>query len=156
MLTINVLKTFLEEAILNTILLINRMPTWVLRDKTPLEVFQSVYPKNRLITNLPLSIFRCASFVHIHFHNWREFDPRVFKCVFLVYSPTKKGYKCFDKKKKKKLRCLLVLMFRSLRISLTSPKNHFWGRIWLLKQVSWISGIHFQSLKVPHPPLLLL
>ena len=77
------------------------MPTWVLGYKNPLEVFQSVYLTNRLIANLPLRIFGYTSFVHIHSHNRSKFDLRAVKCVFLGYSPTKKGYKCFDPKTKK-------------------------------------------------------
>ena len=42
MLTTNVPKTWWGEAILIASFLINRMPTRVLRYKTPLEVFQSL------------------------------------------------------------------------------------------------------------------
>ena len=109
MLTTNVPKTLWGEAILTVAFLINRMPTQVLGYKTALEVFQSVYPTNHVINYLPLRIFGCTSFIHIHSHNRRKFDPRTINCVFLGYSPTKKGYKCFDPQTKK--------MFVSMDIS---------------------------------------
>ena len=36
-----------------------------------------------------------VSFVHIHAQYHGQLDPRAFKCVFVGYSITKKGYKCY-------------------------------------------------------------
>lgn len=51
----------------------------------------SHYFKFRMISNLPLKIFGCLSFVHIHSHERGELEPRAAKCVFAGYSHTKKG-----------------------------------------------------------------
>ena len=37
----------------------------------------------------------CTSFVHIHNHNRVKLDPRALKCIFVGYSSTQKGYKCY-------------------------------------------------------------
>lgn len=38
-------------------------------------------------------MFGCTVFVHMH--SKFKLDPRVIKCVFVGYSPTYKGYKCY-------------------------------------------------------------
>ena len=40
-------------------------------------------------------VFGCVSFVHVHSHGQGKLDPRAVKCVFIGYSPTQKGYKCY-------------------------------------------------------------
>ena len=54
-----------------------------------------------LTSYLPLKVFGCVAFVHIHNHNRDKLDPRAVKCVFLSYSSTKRGYKCFNRNKQK-------------------------------------------------------
>jgi hypothetical protein len=56
--------------------------------------FISFIKTTRLSSSLPLKIFGCTAFIHIHSHN-RELEPRATKCVFVGYAPTQKGYKCF-------------------------------------------------------------
>ena len=41
-------------------------------------------------------IFGCTTFVHVHNQHRDKLDPRAIKCVFLGYSSTKKGYKCYN------------------------------------------------------------
>uniref|UniRef100_A0A6N2LKW8 Uncharacterized protein n=1 Tax=Salix viminalis TaxID=40686 RepID=A0A6N2LKW8_SALVM len=43
-----------------------------------------------------LKIFGCQCFVHLHSNQRDKLDPRAIKCLFLGYSHTKKGYKCYD------------------------------------------------------------
>lgn len=66
------------------------MPTKILQFKTPLSMFKICFPFSRLHTDLPLKIFGSIAFVHIHDQNRDKLDPRVKKCVFVRYSPTKK------------------------------------------------------------------
>ena len=40
-------------------------------------------------------MFGCASFVHIPKQHCDKLDPQAINCVFLGYSPTQKGYKCY-------------------------------------------------------------
>lgn len=51
---------------------------------------------SHLYSDLPLKVFGCVAFVHVHHHTRDKLDLRAVKCVFLGYSLTKKGYKCFE------------------------------------------------------------
>lgn len=94
----NVPNRFWNEALLTAAYLINRMPTRVLNYITPLQALKNMFPENRSFTDLTPKIFGCIAFVHIHSHNRGKLDPRAHKCIFLGFSPTQKGYKCFDPK----------------------------------------------------------
>ena len=145
MFTTNVPKYLWGDAILTATFLINRMPTRVLGYKTPLETFQTLYPQNRLITDLPLRIFGCSSFVHVHAHNRGKFDPRAIKCIFLGYSPTKKGYKCFDPKSKKVFVTMDVTFFENQPYF---TKNSLQGESDILEE----SFLETSSLPLPTSP----
>ena len=67
------------EAILTGTYLINRMPSKILNFRTPLDVFTSAFPNNRLSCTLPLKIFGCTVFVHIHEPNQGKLEPRAKK-----------------------------------------------------------------------------
>ena len=67
----------------------------------------------RLTLDLPLKVFGCVAFVHMHNHNRDKLDPRAVKCVFLGYSPTQKRYKCFDPNKQKYFVTMDVTFFES-------------------------------------------
>ena len=111
--TTKVPKYLWGEAILTATYLINRMPTRILNFKTPLQVFTNCNPIFRLSSTLPLKIFGCTTFVHIHDHNRGKLDPRARKCVFVGYAPTQKGYKCFDPISKKLFVTMDVTFFES-------------------------------------------
>nr|KYP55559.1 Retrovirus-related Pol polyprotein from transposon TNT 1-94 [Cajanus cajan] len=88
-------KRFWGEPLLTATYLINRLPTKILNLKSPMEVLSSFYPHLYPTNKLQPRIFGCVSFVHVHSNERGKLDPRVVKCVFLGYSTTKKGYKCF-------------------------------------------------------------
>ena len=92
----NVPKHFWGDAILTTTFLIIRTPSRVLGFLTPIHVFSQVFPQNRLVSEIPSRVFGCTSFVHVHSQNRTKLDPRALKTFFLRYSPTQKGYKCYD------------------------------------------------------------
>ena len=58
--------------------------------KSPLEVLQKQSPD---VSHL--RVFDCICFVFIQASNRDKLDPRAAKCIFLGYSSTKKGYKCY-------------------------------------------------------------
>ena len=97
----NVPKNYWGEAVLTAAHLINRLPSRVLGFKSPVQVFSKYFPDFRTANYLVPKIFGCVSFVHIHSHNRGKLNPRALKCVFVGYSSTQKGYKCFHPPTKK-------------------------------------------------------
>ena len=72
------------------------MPTRVLKYETPINILKNNYPtSHHLFSSLTLCTFDCTVFVHIHSQHRRKLDPRAHKCIFLGYSLTQKGYKCY-------------------------------------------------------------
>ena len=96
MFSTNVPKYFWGEAVLIASYLINRMPTRVLQYQTPIEVLKNCYPNIRLVSSLPPKIFGYSVFINTHAQNKTKLDPRAPKCLFLEYSSTQKGYKCYS------------------------------------------------------------
>ena len=89
-------KQFWGEAVLTASYLINRMPTRVLKYETPINILKNSYPtSHHLFSSLTPRTFGCIVFVHIHSQHRSKLDPRAHKCIFLGYSPTQKGYKCY-------------------------------------------------------------
>ena len=91
----NVPKSYRGEAVLTSAYAINRIPSRVLGCKSPLETLSQFYPDIRCSFNLAPLVFGCTSFVHIRNHNWGKLDLRALKCVFVGYSSTQKGFKCY-------------------------------------------------------------
>ena len=116
---------FWGDSILTTTYLINRMPGRVLSFVTPLQKFQEFFPHSRLDAHLPLCVFGSTVFVHTHGPKWNKFDPRALKCVFLGYSSTQKGYKCYDPISQKLYVSLHAHFFSIL------PTTHFRGSLWV-------------------------
>ena len=96
MIEMHVPKNFWSHGVLSAAYIINRLPSRVLCFKSPLEVLQNKSPD---ISHL--KVFGCTCFVHIQAPNRDKLDPRAAKCIFLGYSSTKKGYKCYHPQSKK-------------------------------------------------------
>jgi hypothetical protein len=96
MLDTHVPKSYLGDALLTATYLINRMPSRVLDFKTPLEdaLLTATYLINRSPTQGKL-------------------DPRSLKCVFVGYSPTQKGYKCYHPPSRKQFVSMDVTFFET-------------------------------------------
>jgi len=90
-----VLKSFWGEAVLTAYYLINRLPSTILASKSPMDVLSSFYPNVSTSNQLVPRIFGCVSFVHVPSGDRGKLDPRALKCVFIGYSSTQKGYKCY-------------------------------------------------------------
>lgn len=97
--TMNVPNTFWGEAILTATYLIKRMPTKALNFKTPRETVLKVFSHNCLLSNLHFKVFGCTVFAHIPQNH--KLDPKAEKSIFLGYSFSQKGYKCYSPSVKK-------------------------------------------------------
>jgi hypothetical protein len=110
MLQMNVPKSFWSYGVLIATHLINRLPSRVLDFKCPLEVLQ-----DKVQDVSYLKVFSCTCYVHLPATQRDKLDPRAVKCIFLGYSQTKKGYKCYEPKSKK------LYISRDVRFVETSP-----------------------------------
>ena len=91
----NVPKCFWGEAVLTAAHLINKLPSRILGFKSPMDILSTFYPNLHTTNNLVPRIFGCVAFVHVHNQNRGKLDPQALKCVFVGYSSTQKGYKCY-------------------------------------------------------------
>ncbi|PKU79659.1 Retrovirus-related Pol polyprotein from transposon TNT 1-94 [Dendrobium catenatum] len=91
----NTPKSYWGEALLTATYLINRLPSTALGLKSPMETLSSFYPEFRTHHNIAPKVFGCTAYVHIHSHERGKLDPRALKCIFVGYSATQKGYKCY-------------------------------------------------------------
>ncbi|KAK4403223.1 Retrovirus-related Pol polyprotein from transposon TNT 1-94 [Sesamum angolense] len=85
-------KSYWGDAVLTACYLINRMPSTVLNGDTP---YSCLFPDKPLFGITP-RVFGCVFFVHIHSPSLDKLSPCSVKCIFLGYSRTQKGYRCYD------------------------------------------------------------
>ncbi|CAL5350327.1 unnamed protein product [Camellia sinensis] len=124
----NVPQPYWGDAVLTAAHLINRLPTQVLDKKAPLHVLLG----SLSLFSIPPKIFGCVCFVHNHSPSRGKLDPRSLKCVFLGYSPTQKGYKCYHPSSRKWFVSMDVTFFESQSYFLSSPgsPSSFPGAPW--------------------------
>ncbi|RVW53340.1 hypothetical protein CK203_088537 [Vitis vinifera] len=89
-------------------------------------------------------IFGCTAFVHLHSQHRDKLDPRAIKCVFLGYSSTQKGYKCYNPSARK--------FYISANVTFTEnkpvfPKSSLQGDISMMEDNLYES---FEPLDLPH------
>jgi hypothetical protein len=82
---------FWDEAFLSATYLINRLPSRVIDNTTPLERIFHTPPNYSM-----LRIFWCACWPHLCPYNSTKLSFRSKECVFIGYSSIHKGYKCLD------------------------------------------------------------
>jgi hypothetical protein len=82
-------------------------------------------------------IFCCVCLVHIHGPARGKLNPQALKCVFVSYSPTHKGYKCYQPQSRK--HCLNgchflwnTILFLSIPNSSSRGESHWRGFFTLL------------------------
>ncbi|CAL8157474.1 unnamed protein product [Prunus armeniaca] len=80
--------------VLSAAYLINRTPSRVLDFKTPHDVFDN-HVSLVLVSKLPHKVFGCVAYVRVYSHQRSKLDPCALRCVFIGYSSTHKGYKCY-------------------------------------------------------------
>src|SRR4051812_23212585 len=89
MFQMNMPKFLWSDAVLTATYLINRMPSRVLRMKSPCQIHLG---ENKFI--VPPKVFGCTCFVRYYRPAVGKLDPRTIKCIFVGYSPSQKGYLC--------------------------------------------------------------
>jgi hypothetical protein len=87
-------NTYWADAVLTSCYLINRLPSRILDFKSPMEVLY-----NRKFNLSHLRTFGCICYVHAQ--NAGKLDPHAQKCVFVGYSTTQKGYRCYHPNSKR-------------------------------------------------------
>ncbi|RVW94063.1 Retrovirus-related Pol polyprotein from transposon TNT 1-94 [Vitis vinifera] len=120
-------KQLWGEAVLTASYLINRMPSRILQFKTPCQILLATYPSARIISSIPVKVFGCTAFVHIHKSQRGKLDPTATKCIFLGYSPNQKGYKCYSPTTKKFYTSMDVTFFENQPFY---PKTAIQGENW--------------------------
>jgi len=62
---------------------------------------------------VPPKVFGCICFVHVHGLARGKLDPRALKCVFVGYSLTQKGCKCYHPPSRKQFVLMDVTFFET-------------------------------------------
>ena len=87
-------KRFSSDAIHTAVFLINRMPSRVLQFQTPIQTLSHYHSLPSLL-HIPPKLFGFVCYVHVHPQNRDKLDSRAIKCMFIGYSATHKGYRCY-------------------------------------------------------------
>ena len=85
-------QRFWGDAVFSAYYLINRMPSSVLDNKIPYSI---LFPYDPL-HSLPPKVFGSTCFVHNFSPGFDKLSPKSHKCVFLGFTRSQKGYKCFS------------------------------------------------------------
>ncbi|KAJ9539426.1 hypothetical protein OSB04_032159 [Centaurea solstitialis] len=88
-------QVYWPEALATATYLLNRLPTKILKLKTPLETLEE-YTKIPPVLTLEPNVFGCTTFVHIPKSHRNKLDPCAEKCVFVGYGVNRKGYRCYN------------------------------------------------------------
>lgn len=79
------------QCVLTAVFIINRLPTHLLKNKSPFEVLTS-----KRVDYGGLKVFGCLAYYSTSKKNRHKFQPRSKPCVFLGYPAGYKGYKLLD------------------------------------------------------------
>ncbi|KAL1203338.1 Retrovirus-related Pol polyprotein from transposon TNT 1-94 [Cardamine amara subsp. amara] len=84
-------KQYWGDAVMTACYLINRLPTIHLGSISPYEVLNKATP---FIDHL--RVFGCVCYVFVPEAQRNKLEPKSTKCMFIGYSPTQNGYKCYN------------------------------------------------------------
>ena len=88
--------TFLwGEAMLTATYLSNRIVSHSLGYKSPYQLLSEALPMTKIGTDLPKRVFGCECYVHLYPNQTNKLAPKSITSVFVGYSNTQKGYKCY-------------------------------------------------------------
>ncbi|KAI0494922.1 hypothetical protein KFK09_025068 [Dendrobium nobile] len=91
LLTANLPHSLWADALLTANYLINRLPSKAIQLQIP---FQMLYQSPPSYGHL--RVFGCQCFPHLRHHAPHKLSPRSTQCTFIRYSPSHKGYRCYD------------------------------------------------------------
>ena len=83
------------EAMLIVTYLANRIASHILGNRSPLKLISQHLPLIKLGNDLQKRVFGCECYVHLYPNQKNKLSSRAIKCVFIGYSNTQKGYKCY-------------------------------------------------------------
>ena len=89
-------KTFWHEVVNWTIYVLNRCPTFAVKDMTPEKVWSGVKPSVE-----HFRVFGCVAHVHIPDARRTKLENKSFCCVLLGVNEESKGYRLYDPVAKK-------------------------------------------------------
>lgn len=141
-------KHFWTDAVMIAVFLINRMPARVIDYQTPLRMLSQFHSIPSALNICP-KVFGCVCYIHVHSHQRDKLDPRALKCVFLGYSNSQKGYKCYHPPSGK--------YYVTTDVQFCERESYFFGdasliplhgeidskeeeKLWLDEKRFWISG----------------
>ncbi|WZZ64833.1 hypothetical protein YC2023_076203 [Brassica napus] len=84
-------KRFWSDAVISACYLINRIPTKILEDQAPYEVLNRSKP---VLDHL--RVFGCVCFVLVPGELRNKLEAKSTRAMFIGYSKSQKGYKCYD------------------------------------------------------------
>lgn len=114
-------KVFWAESVATSGYLINRLPTPLLGNLSPLEKLFNHAPDYK-----KLRVFGCTCYVLLPRSEYSKIDAKSVKCVFLGYSESQKGYRCYDWERKRLRISRNVIFFENMpyfKSSLSYPES---------------------------------
>jgi hypothetical protein len=112
--------TYWAEAFQTTCYLINRLPTPILKNTSPLQKLFNLWPNYNF-----MRVFGCACWPHLQPCNKYKLDFHFDTCIFIGYSPSYRGYQCLHPP----IKCIYIscnVIFDELSFPFTSisPPPH--------------------------------